>query len=51
MIERVVILIIKKNIYIYIWGRGSLDSLVGGPGAHDPVFLVLREHIWNAPSL
>ena len=38
---------------IYIWGGGSLGSLVGrvkGP-AFVLVILVLRECIWNAPSV
>ena len=35
-------------IYIYIWGEGSLGSLVGGSGACACV-IFLRECIWNAP--
>ena len=41
-------------IYIYIWGAGSLGLIVRGSwgqGARPCVILVLRECIWNAPSV
>ena len=40
----------NNNKYIYIWGEGSLGSIVGwGQGACARVILLLPECIWNTP--
>ena len=34
-----------------VWGGGSLGPTVGGYGIHTRVILVLREYIWNTPTV
>ena len=38
-------------IYLFIWGGGSLGSIVGGLGDCTRVILVLCKCIWKAPAV